>query len=165
MTLHRVLDRWAQIQPDKPALHFQGTDLGYAALANDAARAAEGLAQRLGVGPGDRVAHLGYNRPQMLALLFALARIGAMLVPLNVRLAPAEHRTILQHAEACALVADHAMFPAAAELCESLPGLRGVALGAARGNWVAWDDLIAEGARPLAQLGQARDPVLLVYTS
>ncbi|HEY7759533.1 MAG TPA: AMP-binding protein [Burkholderiales bacterium] len=165
MSLHRVLERWAQIQPDKPSLHFQGADITYAALAHDAARAAEGLAQRLGVRPGDRVAYLGYNRPQMLVLLFALARIGAMLVPLNFRLAPDEHRTILRHAEASVLVADQAMLGAAAELRKSLAGMRGVALGAAPADWVGWDDLVAGGAPPLAQLGQARDPVLLVYTS
>jgi fatty-acyl-CoA synthase len=117
------------------------------------------------VRPGDRVAYLGYNRPQMLVLLFALARIGAMLAPLNFRLAPDEHRTILRHAEASVLVADQAMLGAAAELRKSLTGMRGVALGAAPADWVGWDDLVAGGAPPLAQLGQARDPVLLVYTS
>jgi fatty-acyl-CoA synthase len=44
---------------------------------------------------GDRVAWLGYNSPDMLVLLFALARLGAILVPLNWRLAAAEHRAIL----------------------------------------------------------------------
>ena len=44
---------------------------------------------------GDRVAWLGYNRPEMLVLLFALARLGAILVPLNWRLTAAEHRAIL----------------------------------------------------------------------
>jgi fatty-acyl-CoA synthase len=165
MSLHRVLERWAQIQPNKPALHFHGADTTYAALAYQAARAAEGLTQHLGVGPGDRVAYLGYNRPQMLVLLFALARVGAMLVPLNVRLAPAEHRTILQHAGTSVLVADQATLAAAVQLREALAGMRGVALGAAPAGWLAWDELVAGGAPPLAQLGQACDPVLLVYTS
>ena len=44
---------------------------------------------------GDRVAWLGYNSPEMLVLLFALARLGAILVPLNWRLTAAEHRSIL----------------------------------------------------------------------
>ena len=38
----------------------------------------------------------GYNSPEMLVLLFALARRGAILVPLNWRLTAAEHRTILE---------------------------------------------------------------------
>ena len=44
---------------------------------------------------GDRVAWLGYNSPEMLVLLFALARVGAILVPLNWRLTAAEHKAIL----------------------------------------------------------------------
>ena len=44
---------------------------------------------------GDRVAWLGYNCPEMLVLLLALARLGAILVPLNWRLTAAEHRAIL----------------------------------------------------------------------
>jgi fatty-acyl-CoA synthase len=44
---------------------------------------------------GDRVAWLGYNNPRMLVLLFALARLGAILVPLNWRLTAAEHKAIL----------------------------------------------------------------------
>lgn len=165
MSLHRVLERWAQIQPDKPALHFQGADITYATLAQEAGAAAQGLTQRVGVRPGDRVAYLGYNRPQMLVLLFALARIGAILMPLNFRLAPAEQRAILQHAEASALVADDAMLAAAASLCESLPSVRGVALGVAPANWVGWEEVVTGIARPLTQEGQACDPVLLVYTS
>jgi fatty-acyl-CoA synthase len=42
------------------------------------------------------VAWLGYNSPDMLVLLFALARLGAILVPLNWRLTAAEHKVILQ---------------------------------------------------------------------
>jgi fatty-acyl-CoA synthase len=49
----------------------------------------------LQVKKGDRVAWLGYNNPDMLVLLFALARLGAILVPLNWRLATAEHKAIL----------------------------------------------------------------------
>jgi len=52
-------------------------------------------ANTLQVKKGDRVAWLGYNHPEMLVLLFALARLGAILVPLNWRLTAAEHKAIL----------------------------------------------------------------------
>jgi len=55
----------------------------------------QGISNSLQVTKGDRVAWLGYNSPEMLVLLFALARLGAILVPLNWRLTAAEHRTIL----------------------------------------------------------------------
>jgi fatty-acyl-CoA synthase len=45
---------------------------------------------------GDRVAYLGFNHPLVLELLFACARLGAIFVPLNWRLAPPEHREILR---------------------------------------------------------------------
>jgi acyl-CoA synthetase (AMP-forming)/AMP-acid ligase II len=40
---------------------------------------------------GDCVAFLGYNSPEMLALLFSCARLGALFMPLNWRLAAPEH--------------------------------------------------------------------------
>jgi fatty-acyl-CoA synthase len=52
------------------------------------------LAER-GVGRGDAVAWLGLNHSAVLVLLFACARLGAMLAPLNWRLAPPEHARVL----------------------------------------------------------------------
>ena len=45
---------------------------------------------------GDRVAYLGFNHPLVLELLYACARLGAIFVPLNWRLAPPEHSEILR---------------------------------------------------------------------
>jgi fatty-acyl-CoA synthase len=66
-------------------------DISYSTLWNSI----EEQTRTLDVAKGDRVAWLGYNCPEMLVLLFALARLGAILVPLNWRLTAAEHKTIL----------------------------------------------------------------------
>jgi fatty-acyl-CoA synthase len=66
-----------------------GRTLTYAQLDARAGRAAGLLASR-GVGEGDRVAILCRNRIAFFELLFACARIGAILVPLNWRMPPAE---------------------------------------------------------------------------
>jgi len=58
------------------------------------------LSGELGLRRGDRIAWLGLNHPHMLALLFAAARCGLMLVPLNWRLAPPEIAFILRDAGA-----------------------------------------------------------------
>jgi len=92
MNLSRIIERWAEHFPRKTALHCQGTALSYESLW----RLIDEKSQTLPVERGDRVAWLGYNSPEMLVLLFALARRGAILVPLNWRLTPAEHRTILE---------------------------------------------------------------------
>jgi fatty-acyl-CoA synthase len=91
MDLSRILERWARTTPTKVALHFEGTDWTYAELL---ARI-DAAARSLQVAKGDRVAYLGYNEPLQLVLLFALARRGAILVPLNWRLTLAEHREIV----------------------------------------------------------------------
>ena len=92
MDLSRIIERWAGHFPSKVALHFHGTDYTYAQLW---ARI-EQTTKDLNVGKGDRVAWLGYNHPDMLVLLFAAARRGAILVPLNWRLTAAEHKRILE---------------------------------------------------------------------
>jgi fatty-acyl-CoA synthase len=165
VTLHRVLDRWATIQPSKTALHFEGEDFSYAALAQRTMRVGEGLARELGVGRGDRVAYLGFNRPEVLVLLFALARMGAMLLPLNFRLAPAEHHAILEHAEAKALIADPEFLAAAQVIATGLPSLRLVAMRESRPGWLSWGALTTGGAADVPASGQLDDPALLVYTS
>ena len=59
-----------------------------------------------GLRRGDRVAYLGANRSEALVLLFALARIGGVFVPLNTRLAIPELATIVAHAQLHVLVTD-----------------------------------------------------------
>jgi len=90
--LSRIIEGWAAHFPSKTALHFEGTDISY----RDFWFRIDQTARSLAVQKGDRVAWLGYNSPDMLVLLFALARLGAILVPLNWRLTAAEHRTILE---------------------------------------------------------------------
>ena len=89
--LSRIIEGWAAQFPSKTALHFQGSDISYSRLW----QSIEEKTATLDVCKGDRVAWLGYNNPEMLVLLFALARLGAILVPLNWRLTAAEHKAIL----------------------------------------------------------------------
>src|SRR5690349_12557778 len=86
-----TLERWALQTPARVALRFEGDEWTYRRLWERV----EAITGRLDVAKGDRIAWLGYNSPEMLALLFSAARLGAILVPLNWRLAAAEHREIL----------------------------------------------------------------------
>jgi fatty-acyl-CoA synthase len=88
-TLPDILRHHASMQPGAIALRFEGRDTSYQALAAQA----DALARHLhasGLQAGERVAYLGFNHPGQIALLFALAQLGAILVPLNYRLAAAE---------------------------------------------------------------------------
>ncbi len=67
-----------------------------------------------GIGPGDRVAYLMPNLPEMLIAHFAVPLIGAMLVAINTRLSGSEIAYILEHSGASILVVDSELFPVVA---------------------------------------------------
>jgi fatty-acyl-CoA synthase len=163
MNLARIVERWADHRPEHVAVHFRGADLTYAALQRRVEAATLRLAS-LGVHKGDRVAYLGYNHPELLAMLFACARLGAMLVPLNFRLAAPEHAEILAHADPAVLVADPAFLDHAAGIAAALPFMRLVALAGERVGGFAWQGPAPAGFSPKLP-GTDADPVLIVYTS
>jgi fatty-acyl-CoA synthase len=165
MNLSRIVERHAQFQPHKVALHFHARDLSYRALWTRIERITDVLAERLQVARGDRIAYLGYNDPELLVLLFALARLGAILVPLNFRLAPPELQYILEHAQARLLFIHPDFATAVAPAPPALASLRCVSLQGAHSNWLDWTELSAAPAAPASIGGADDDPVLLVYTS
>jgi fatty-acyl-CoA synthase len=101
------LEKWNQFGPRRTALVWTetGERWTYAELHRRAMRRAAWLRDVHGVGPGDRVAWGLANRPEFFEVLFACARLGAILLPLNWRLAEPEVAWILSDAEP-ALVLD-----------------------------------------------------------
>jgi fatty-acyl-CoA synthase len=93
-----LIARRAELTPDSIALEelATGRSLTYAALDERASRAA-GLLEARGVREGDRVAILSRNRLAFFEALFGCARLGAILVPLNWRMAPTELDALLGH--------------------------------------------------------------------
>lgn len=152
------LSRWIEAArtPGKPALRWQGAAISYADLAQRSERMAAALAGELGIRRGDRVAILAYNCPEYLELLFACARLGAILVTLNWRLAPPEYVHILRDSDATLLVCDEALAAAVADLKRALPTLRCVGTDIAQRAAVGAD---------APREGRPEDPALLVYTS
>lgn len=88
-TLIDLLDRNAHSHPDSPALIFEGHSYSHAYLKQAVQIQAVAL-HAAGVRRGDRVLVLSANRPEVLVLLGAVSWLGAMLVPLNLRLSPSE---------------------------------------------------------------------------
>lgn len=103
----------------------------------------------LGINKGERIAFLGFNHPDMLVLLFAASRLGALLVPLNWRLTAHEHRAIMLDCAPKALFFGAEFAKAAAELPA---GIR-----------IRLDETVPD-ADPLLN-GEDQDEVLIVYTS
>ena len=163
MDLCSLIDRNAAFSPDKTAIAFEDERLSYAAFAARIERTATALKQELGVGRGDRVAILSLNRPDYLVLLYACARLGAMLVPLNWRLAVAEQLFILTDAGAKVVMLERAFEDLLPELA---PGTSVVGLDFTPPGGTTFESLLARSD------GSSRNPhtdlscpLLIVYTS
>jgi len=164
--LSGLIERNAAFAPDKPALHFEGTTLRYSEFAARIEKTARALKSELGVGRGDRVAILSLNRADYLVLLYACARLGAMLVPLNWRLAVAEQLFMLSDAAAKVLVLEQAFGAVLPAIEKGMPETAVVGLDFAPSRGVAFDALLArgrgDGRNPHTDLSC---PLLIVYTS
>ena len=167
MDISRWISHWADWHGARTAVHFAGHDISYGAMDGRVRRLAAMLQQELGVAKGDRVAHLGYNSPELLELLFACARLGALLVPLNWRLTPPEHAWILQNCNPKAILAEADFYAHLDGLHPELPGLRKLAYGPAPGaDWQSYGELLDTApADVVAQRASLADPVTIVYTS
>ncbi|MEQ1806867.1 MAG: AMP-binding protein [Burkholderiaceae bacterium] len=140
----------ARRTPHKAALRCNGQTLSYAALALRVEDAAAALAAA-GVGRSACVAWLGRNSAEMLTMLFACARQGAMFMPQNWRMVPAEHRATLLECPPALLCVDTGFVAASADHCIAPLSTRCVSLGSVPAGWTAWDDFLAaagHAARP-----------------
>ena len=139
-----TIDRWiadtAAANPNQCAIEFNGEHLSYVAMTDAIDRKVNELRDR-GIGHGDRVAWYGLNHPDVFILLFACARLGAIFVPLNWRLAVDEIRQIVANCEPSAIYWDETF----EDQARSLP--------------------LAEPTNATTTQAQTSDPLLIVYTS
>ncbi|MDX6679949.1 MAG: indoleacetate---CoA ligase [Solirubrobacteraceae bacterium] len=110
----------AERSPDKLAIRFGDLQISYGELEQRVARLAGALASRAAIAEGDRVAYLGQNAPELLDLLFACARLGAILVPLSARMPAPELEVVLANTEPRALLSEAPFTQTAREAGEQL---------------------------------------------
>ena len=159
-TLAHHADRFAE----RACLVWGDATLTYGELDRRAARTAAGLA-RLGVGRDDVVAVLLYNCPEFLETMFAIARLGAIFMPLNWRLAGEEIAYIAGHAGAQLVVSEPELGPLAEAARGELPGARVVGVGGTAPGWTAFESLRGGGEAPALADVAADDVHRLMYTS
>jgi fatty-acyl-CoA synthase len=97
--LHRAVDLYGQ----KVGVVSGNHRLTYRQFGERCERLATGLTAE-GIQPGDRIAYLSFNNNQLLEGYYGVIQARAMVMPLNVRLTPAELIQILNHAEARVLI-------------------------------------------------------------
>jgi fatty-acyl-CoA synthase len=162
MNIAQWIEKHAAFAPDRAAIRFANRSIAYRAFHDEIEQAA-GRLVALGVRPGGVVAYLGQNSPELMALLFACARLGAMLVPLNWRLAVPEHLRVLEDCRPTAVLVEPEFHDHAAALANDFAATTWVALGKARTGWRAWDDVAPEPLPPIAS--EDDSALLLCYTS
>ena len=101
-----ILDQ-AQRLPQRPAVVYEDICLTYQEL-DDLSRRIGRVFLEMGITPGDRIAYLLPNRPELVAVYIAIQRIGAVAVPLNYRLIPREIAYLVNSVSASILVFDQA---------------------------------------------------------
>ena len=158
--------RRAARAPERPAVSFQGHTSRYGEMQQRIERMAAAFAAG-GLRAGERVAWLGLNHPDILVALFAAARLGAILVPLNFRLAARELQQIIADAGAHSLVVD-AQHRALIEPLRPQMDCRRylIADPAPQAGWENLPTLMdAVTTVPDAVDGAPDDVVMLIYTS
>src|SRR5260370_38025408 len=125
-----TLSVYARSQPGKPGVIDDRPDgtvvvWTYAELEAQANRVAS-LLLSLGAGPGTKVLWCGPNSPEVVAVMTATRKIGAVAVPLNYRLTPDEALYVINHSDAEVAYVDHEYVPLFASFRSRLEKVRHV---------------------------------------
>jgi len=167
MNWFAVLAHHAGRTPDKAITVFEGSTTTYAEMATRVAMLAGGLSEH-GVGQGDVVGLLSYNCPEFLETVFAANYLGAIVMPINWRLAAPEVRYILEHSEARALLCDPSLVDVANEATDGIEAslLRVCVSPPVPDGWTPLAELrVAPSGAPPPVTAAADDVHRLMYTS
>jgi carnitine-CoA ligase len=165
-----VLRARARELGDHPYLWSGDEQVTFADMDARSDRVAAGLAE-IGVGPGDRVAIISSNRIEMLELFFAVAKIGAVQVPLNAFLKGDFLTYQLKDSQAETLVVDAAAAQAVEALLPSLSSLRRLVgldsgtVGASSVEVLSYDQVRrSDGLTPMPEV-EPSSLMSILYTS
>jgi fatty-acyl-CoA synthase len=165
--LHRTVRR----HPDKLAVVAGELRVTYREFDTAVNRCAHALVDR-GLVKGERLAVLAHNCWQYAVLVYAAARLGVVLVPVNFMLGAEEIAYILTHSGARGLVAEHALLPTAEKALASAgvaAGIRGMIDLSGSGSVEGWESVDpwwqeGDDTAPAVDVGDD-EPLRLMYTS
>ena len=165
-TLHGYFASRCAIDPSRPFLMSEARTWSWGEFGSAMEKAARVLVSQ-GIGRGDRVAVLAANSDAHVILMFAAARMGAIVVPLNPELGVEEIRYIMQHAGVSAVACSADTRQTAADACSGLtPAPWFLMVDSATADTPALDDLLKNP--PDAQLPtdvNADETCIIVYSS
>lgn len=167
-TLVETVQRNAARFSEKTAIVCDGRSLTYAALDAESDRTAAALGSA--VGSGARIAYLGRESENYYDVLFGCAKSGAVLVPINWRLTPAEIKHILGDSTAQLILVEEEFLASVKEIAEALPALRfTVVLDGPDGPGSGFEDWKTRNTEnvgaPDIVAAESDDPIVQIYTS
>jgi len=145
-TLFDVLQRNARLYPDRLAFAFAGERITHAGYLTSVERLAAGLA-RAGVEPGHRIVMLSQNNLEFVVIYGAVARLGALLVPVNWRLSAEEIVYVIADSAAKIVIADAGNQPVLQNAQQRVPMVeRWYGIGGAAAPFQPYSQLLETGA-------------------
>ena len=135
--------RARRLYPDREAVVDGDLRLTYRQFFDRCDRWSAAL-QKLGVRPGDRVAYIAPNTHAQLESFYAVPQIGAVLVPINYRLTPADFVYLIQHSGAKVVCAHSDYLDAVDSIRAEIPDVQAfVALESSRAGWLDYETTLA----------------------
>ena len=164
MLVHHYLEFYASNTPDAPCISHHESTMSYGEV-NAVANQLGNSFLELGVETGQRVAILGENDVKHCHLFMAASKVGAVAVPLNYRLAPAELAFIIEDSNTRALLVLEGMEATLDALRPQLsPDIS--LITSAKSDKLAWDDWITRFPATSPGIEVDRDePFIQLYTS
>jgi fatty-acyl-CoA synthase len=162
------LERSQAVWPDRIAVVDGASAWSYAQHGERVRRAADALSSLLNVAPGDRVATLLPNVAPMLELHYAVPGAGAVLVPLNTRLAAGDYAYILGHSGASVVVAARQLEEQLTAALDMMPPPHPIVVwqGSSEGRACEYEELLAAASAGHLRLPPDEDALLSInYTS
>jgi len=121
--LYHMLSQTVQRLPDQPFMEWGDESLSYQQFQNAVDRFAAALAAD-GIGPGDKVIVLLPNGPEFAVSVFAIVKLGAIVVPLNTAFQDSELEYYLQDSQARIMITNPAIEASHGELIAGSSGCR-----------------------------------------
>ena len=165
-SLRSVLASRASAAPEREFLVFEGRSLTYRETAREVDRAAAMYAAR-GVKPGDRVGVMSQNHPSTVITVLALARLGAIMAPVNPDYGVEEARYVLSHAQVSGVLSSPAALATVTAASAGISPTPWRMLNEAgdAGLPVFADELARVAAEPPPEAGTADSTCVFIYTS
>ena len=166
INIGEFMTRRAMLTPEREGLVCEHIRRSFGELNGRANRLANAM-RGLGVGHGDRVGLLALNEPEYYDLLFGLGKIGAILVPVNYRLAGPEIQYILSDSGAKIFIFGKEFTTTIDSIRKDIPAKECIAISEDPPEWaISYEKLIQDSSDQEPEIkGGDDDTLTILYTS